>query len=67
MKVFELKALLDDCMDEDAQVVILSHGAHMHPYYRINRDSCIEDVAGRVFVVLDEGSQIGYSLEDFKR
>lgn len=63
MRLQALIAELQDYDDPDAEIVLRSNPDRYPMFYRIRSRVDSEDVDGKVFVILEEGSQIGYSLE----
>jgi len=62
MKVRELIEELEECMDDTAEVVLMSQPDRHPLYYYLRSSIDIRDVGSKCFIILEEGSQIGYSL-----
>lgn len=64
MKAADLITELQEYDDPEAEVVLMSQPDRHPLFYRIRSRVDSEDVGGKTFIILEEGSQIGYSLED---
>ncbi len=62
MKVKQLIAELEECMNEEAEVVLMSQPDRYPLYYHFRSVVDNQEIGTKCFIVLEEGSQIGYPL-----